>query len=144
MRRWDGWNGFLRELSNSGYEHAVFLLDAQRFGVTQARRRMFLLASLEVHPPLEIVGAAGTIRTAAEVLDPPGKHLAKPVYGRSRPLAEATIERIKRGRNGQVKADHNKASGLWDVPFGFERGDDGEVGGNLRSAGSGMVAQLDS
>jgi DNA (cytosine-5)-methyltransferase 1 len=104
MRRLAGWNGLLRELSSAGYEYAVVIL-AQRFGVPQARRRMFLLASLEVKPPLQILGATGRVRTAAEVLDPPGTHVAKPVSGRPRPLAEATIERIKRGRKGVGEAD---------------------------------------
>jgi DNA (cytosine-5)-methyltransferase 1 len=66
---------------------------------------MFLLASSEVKPPLEIMGATGRVRTAVEVLDPPGTHVAKPVYGRPRPLAEATIERIRRGRKGVGEAD---------------------------------------
>src|SRR5579863_1737719 len=100
MRRWEGWNRFLHELSRAGYQHSVVILDAQHFGVPQARRRMFLLASREVNPPDEIRGAARRVRTAAEVLDPPGTYTAKPVYGRARPLAEATIERIKRGRKG--------------------------------------------
>jgi DNA (cytosine-5)-methyltransferase 1 len=98
MQRWAGWNDFLRRLSNAGYEHAVIILDAQHFGVPQARRRMFLLASREVKPPDEIRSRNRKIRTAAEILDPPGTYVARRVYGRSRPLAEATIGRIKRGR----------------------------------------------
>ncbi len=105
MRRWVGWNGFLRKLSSASYECVVVILDAQRFGVPQARRRMFLLASRDVTPPLEIPGATARARTAAEVLDPPGTHAAKPVYCRPRPLAEATIERIQRGRKGVGDAD---------------------------------------
>lgn len=100
MRRWDGWIGFLNELSRAGYQHSVAILDAQHFGVPQARRRMFLLASREVRPPVEIRGATRRVRTVAEVLDPHGTYTEKPLYGRSRPLAEATIERIKRGRKG--------------------------------------------
>ncbi|MGI8527251.1 MAG: DNA cytosine methyltransferase [Pseudolabrys sp.] len=98
MQRWDGWHSFLRELTKARYRHAVVILDAQHFGVPQARRRMFLLASREAIPPLEIDPGARKVRTAAEVLDPAGTYLARPVYGRSRPLAAATIERIKRGR----------------------------------------------
>jgi DNA (cytosine-5)-methyltransferase 1 len=100
MQRWAGWDGFLRELSSAGYLHEVVILDAQHFGVPQARRRMFLLASRVVKPPQEIRSRVRRIRTTAEILDPLGTHVAKPVYGRSRPLAEATIERIKRGRKG--------------------------------------------
>lgn len=100
MQRWAGWSGFLRELANAGYEHAVVILDAQHFGVPQARRRMFLLASREVKPPLEIPRTTRKVRTAAEILDTPGTYVARPVYVRSRPLAQATIDRIKRGRKG--------------------------------------------
>lgn len=106
MQRWAGWEGFRAELSSTGYEHAVFILDAQHFGVPQARRRMFLLACREERPPTEIQSAARRVRTAAEVLDPPGTYVARPVYKRSRPLAEATIERIKRGRKG-VRGDED-------------------------------------
>jgi DNA (cytosine-5)-methyltransferase 1 len=56
------------------------------------------LASREVKPPDEIRSRNRKIRTAAEILDPPGTYVARRVYGRSRPLAEATIGRIKRGR----------------------------------------------
>ena len=105
MQRWDGWKGFLRQLSDAGYEHSAIILDAQHFGVPQARRRMFLLASREVKPPLEIRGATRRTRTASEVLDRPGTYVTKPIYGRSRPLAEATIERIKRGRKGMRGGD---------------------------------------
>jgi DNA (cytosine-5)-methyltransferase 1 len=100
MRRWAGWNGFLQKLSRADYEYTVVILDAQHFGVPQARRRMFLLASREVRPPLEVPRRTLRVRTAAEVLDPTGTYVAKPVYNRSRPLAQATIERIKRGRKG--------------------------------------------
>jgi DNA (cytosine-5)-methyltransferase 1 len=100
MQRWDGWPHLLRELTSAGYQLTVAILDAQHFGVPQARRRMFLLASREVKPPPEIKAATKKVRTAAEILDPPGTHRARPVYGRPRPLADATIERIKRGRKG--------------------------------------------
>ena len=105
MQRWDGWQGFRRELTRAGYEHTVVILDAQHFGVPQARRRMFLLASREVEPPLEIRAATRRVRTAAEILDPPGTYVANRIWGRSRPLAEATIERIKRGRKGMPAGD---------------------------------------
>jgi DNA (cytosine-5)-methyltransferase 1 len=98
MQRWAGWHDFLAELSSAGYEHTVLILDAQHFGVPQSRRRMFLLACREVTPPIRIRSAALRVRTAAEVLDPAGTYVATPVYSRSRPLAEATIQRIKRGR----------------------------------------------
>ncbi len=105
MQRWDGWHGFLQELTEAGYKHTVVILDAQRFGVPQTRRRMFLLACREVKPPLEILPVAGPVRIAAEILDPSGTYVANPVYGRSRPLAAATIERIKRGRKAVPGAE---------------------------------------
>ena len=72
MRRWQGWDRFLRVLAGAGYQYSVQILDAQRFGVPQARRRMFLLASREVTPPSEVRGAATIVRTAAEIMDPTG------------------------------------------------------------------------
>lgn len=100
MQRWEGWKGFLRKLSIAGYQCRVIILDAQHFGVPQSRRRMFLLASRELTPPTEIFATQRRVHTAAEILDPVGTYVATPVYGRSRPLAEATIERMKRGRKG--------------------------------------------
>jgi DNA (cytosine-5)-methyltransferase 1 len=100
MRLWDGWRPFLTELRAAGYKYTVVFLDAQHFGVPQARRRLFLLASREMTLTVEIPSKTRTLRVAADVLDPPGTHLASPVYGRSRPIADATIERINRGRSG--------------------------------------------
>ena len=100
MRRWAGWATLLKELTAAGYCYSALILDAQHFGVPQARRRMFLLASRELRPPSEIPATLTKSRTAAEVLDRKGTHPVRPVHhGRVRPLAEATIERIKRGRN---------------------------------------------
>ena len=98
MQRWDGWRPFLQQLTNAGYEHTVVILDAQHFAVPQARRRMFVLASREAKPSFKKQTEATRARTAAEILDPPGTYVAKPVHGRPRPLAGATIERIERGR----------------------------------------------
>lgn len=98
MRRWDGWATFLGELKAAGYRQSVLILDAQHFGVPQSRRRMFLLASRELQPPLAIPATTHKPQTVANILDRRGKHPTKPVQGRDRPLAEATIERINRGR----------------------------------------------
>lgn len=98
MRRWEGWTEFLRELSIAGYSQSVVMLDAQHFGVPQARRRMFLLASRDLQPPSVIPTATTKPLNATTILDRKGTHQARPVYGRARPLAEATIERIQRGR----------------------------------------------
>ena len=100
MQRWEGWSTFLAALTAAGYYHSVLILDARHFGVPQARRRMFLLASRGLKPPLEIPASAAIPLTAANVLDRPGTHPARSIYERDRPLAEATMERIKRGRAG--------------------------------------------
>lgn len=98
MRRWDGWTTFLGDLEAAGYRQSVLILDAQHFGVPQSRRRMFLMASRELQPPLSIVTTNQKPLTVADILDRRGTHPTKLVHGRDRPLAEATIERINRGR----------------------------------------------
>jgi DNA (cytosine-5)-methyltransferase 1 len=98
MRSWEGWPAFLGALETAGYRYSILILDAQRFGVPQARRRMFLLASRTSEPPSLFPPPRARRRTAAEILEKRDTYPAKPVYGRSKPLADATIERIKRGR----------------------------------------------
>lgn len=98
MQRWDGWAGFRSELTAAGYQQSVLILDAQHFGVPQARRRMFLLATREFQPPSGISALTPKPLTVADIIDHGGTHPAKPVHGRTRPLASATIERINRGR----------------------------------------------
>jgi DNA (cytosine-5)-methyltransferase 1 len=99
MRRWAGWTTFLAELSAAGYQNSVLILDAKHFGAPQARRRMFLLASRELQPPSAIPPTTDKPLTAAGVLDPKGTHMTRPVHGRRRPLAAATLARIERGRS---------------------------------------------
>jgi DNA (cytosine-5)-methyltransferase 1 len=98
MRRWEGWTTFLAALSAAGYYYSVLILDAQHFGVPQARRRMFLLASRALKPPLQIPASTTVPLTVADVLDRSGTHPARSVHKRDKPLAEATMQRIKRGR----------------------------------------------
>ena len=100
MQRWEGWSTFLKELTSAGYHHSVLILDAQHFGVPQARRRMFLVASRRSKPPSEILATTTGPLTVIDLLDRPGTHLARSITKRKRPLAEATIERIRRGREG--------------------------------------------
>ena len=98
VRRWDGWAGFLAGLAGRGYRHKLEVLDAQEFGVPQARRRMFLLASRAKRPGRVTRPPVRAPRTAASIFDPPGSHPAARIEGRARPLAIATLERIARGR----------------------------------------------
>lgn len=97
MRRWAGWHGFLAALRETGYTPVVHVLDAQHFGVPQARRRLFLVAS-RGGPPPALLGTAMPVRTVRDILDPPGTHVARGVHDRPRPLAPGTMARIDRGR----------------------------------------------
>ncbi len=104
MRLWDGWHELLRYLNSAGYHIRQQVLDAADFGVPQKRRRLFVLCSRLGLPPEVRPRWQGPLASARTILDPRGTYTARPVVGRNRPLAEKTLERIRRGRNA-IPAD---------------------------------------
>jgi DNA (cytosine-5)-methyltransferase 1 len=59
-----------------GYNHSLFVLNAEDYGVPQARERMFLIGLLKGTPAIPAPTTAGTpptVRTALAGLPPPGK-----------------------------------------------------------------------
>lgn len=90
------WVGQLEAL---GYtvEHRV--LCAADYGTPTTRRRLFVVARLHGRPawpePTHGAGRSLPWRTAAEVID--WSDLGRSIFGRPRPLAEATMRRIAEG-----------------------------------------------
>lgn len=121
MRRWEGWQELLDKLASAGYEISVQVLDAANFGVPQSRRRLFVLCSRSGKPPEISPPPASLLQTARQILDPHGTHKARPVEGRNRPLAEKTLDRIRRGRESVPTDDFlivyygSDAAGGWQA-----------------------------
>lgn len=60
----------ITSLADSGYMGAWRVLNAQHFGVAQARRRIFLVARLGGPPPLELLADAGLVEALPCTLGP--------------------------------------------------------------------------
>jgi len=100
MRRWSGWDAFQVTMKAHGYRLDLHVLDASDFGVPQTRRRMFLVCSRGGTMPLSITGTRKRLVPASSIIAPQGAFAARPVEGRKRPLADATLARIERGLKG--------------------------------------------
>lgn len=90
---------FVRELERCGYQVEWRQLRASDYGAPTIRRRLFLIARCDGQPitwPAPTHGA-GLLpyHTAAECID--WSIPTRSIFGRARPLAEATLRRIARG-----------------------------------------------
>lgn len=94
MRSWSGYQMLLEELGQLGYHSRIQTLDASRFGVPQARRRLFIICD-RYGMPSPVTGRRGRPPHARSILDPEGSWLSRPLYRLGR--ASATIERAERG-----------------------------------------------
>jgi DNA (cytosine-5)-methyltransferase 1 len=92
MRRWHGYRPFLCALMSLGYCVRIWVLDAADFGVSQRRRRLYIVCDREAEPP-EIAPRALVRVPARDVIDLDGYPYA-PLYAPRR--ACATIERVER------------------------------------------------
>jgi DNA (cytosine-5)-methyltransferase 1 len=92
MKRWEGYSELKEQLSDH-YHLRIQVLDAADFGVPQTRKRLFIVGDRLQRPP-EIRGN-GTRRTAADLLDLPGRWQSRPLSDGH--LSENTLARIKRG-----------------------------------------------
>ncbi len=94
FRRWR------RDLEKLGYVVDYRLLNAAHYGAPTSRKRLFLVARCDgqrIHWPLPTHGGLGLLplRTAAECID---WSLPCPsIFGRKKPLADATLKRIAQG-----------------------------------------------
>lgn len=95
MRPWPRYGALKRALESLGYQIAEQVLDASDFGVAQTRRRLFLVGDRAREPRLVTAKRPGRKKTAASILDPPGKWRTTPLRDRTR--ATATLERARRG-----------------------------------------------
>lgn len=92
MKRWDGYQELIEELSEHYYLR-VQMLDASEFGVPQTRKRLFILGDQQ-RKPSKIEGKS-VPSDASLILDAPDVWRSKPILGGR--LAESTMERIHRG-----------------------------------------------
>jgi DNA (cytosine-5)-methyltransferase 1 len=93
MRYWAGYDPFIGELKRLGYYIRPEVLDAARFGVPQARRRLFLLCDL-LRPPEPVSVPMTSVRSGSEILDAEGTWSSSPLHSGRR--ARATLERAGR------------------------------------------------
>lgn len=107
-RRGKTWRKFLSSLSSLGYDVEHQLLKACDFGAPTSRERLFLIARSDGEPIVwpkathaaEPEKGQHSYRTAAECIDwsVPGKS----IFGRKKPLADATMRRIAKGLKREV------------------------------------------
>src|SRR5690554_451557 len=107
-RRGSTWRRFLAELKALGYEVEYRLLKACDYGAPTSRERLFLVARRDGQPivwPEPTHAAKPTkgqqpYRTAAECID--WSMPSQSIFGRKKPLADATMRRIARGIQREV------------------------------------------
>ena len=93
MKSWSGHSELLEELWKLGYYVREQKLNAQDFGVPQARKRLFLLCSL-LGKPDQITPQNKKTKTARSIIDVNGGYRFTPLNSPKRALA--TIERAER------------------------------------------------
>lgn len=99
-RAGESWRKLLDHLDRLGYAVEVATLDAADFGAATHRRRLFLVARCDGEPvrwpePTHGPGRALPWRSAADCLD--WSDLGRSIFGRPKPLADATCRRIAAG-----------------------------------------------
>jgi len=90
---WPRWSEMVEELKSVGYQIEQYILDSEKFGVPQSRRRLFMVGDLEKTPPAFIQGNT-TSSTVESILDPPGMWKTTLLYRAGR--AERTLKHAER------------------------------------------------
>ncbi len=99
-RAGESFRAWVAQLEWLGYEVEWRTLVAADFGAPTTRKRLFLIARRDGRPivwpePTHGPGRAKPWRTAAEIID--WSHPCPSIFGRRKPLADATMRRIARG-----------------------------------------------
>lgn len=117
MKSWDGYDPLVAELGDLGYNVHRQVLDSAWFGVPQTRRRLFLLCDRERMPD-EVPLPHGAVKTARDVLDPPGTWASRPLYQEGRAVntiarAERAMKELGRGKDFLIVYYGSDHSGGW-------------------------------
>jgi len=97
MTQWDRHEELIQGLESRGYSVSQLLLNAADFGTPQARKRLFMICDRDGSVTTEadlLPPDLCPVRTARDVLDPPGTYNTSPLYKAGR--AKATLERAER------------------------------------------------
>jgi DNA (cytosine-5)-methyltransferase 1 len=94
MKGWHGYDSLVRELGRFGYNVLPQELDASQLGVSQKRRRLFLLCD-RLATPRSVPLRSGKPRSGRSILDSPSRWKSRPVGTGTH--AESTLERVRRG-----------------------------------------------
>lgn len=94
MKNWDRYSQFIQRLKNLGYHIREQTLDAADFGVPQARRRLFIMCSLECEPPEITPPTNVTLKNANHIVNMNGAYAFSQLKEPGR--AQPTIERANR------------------------------------------------
>jgi DNA (cytosine-5)-methyltransferase 1 len=95
MQKWDRYKEFLRRLHGHGYHVREEIYNSARFGVAQARRRLYIMCDLKREPKL-IRSSVRKVRPARLAISLNGQYPAASV--RRRKLAKRTRLRIRRAK----------------------------------------------
>lgn len=117
MKKWDGYDPLVAELEGLGYHVRRQVLDAAWFGVPQNRRRLFLLCDREQMPD-EVPLPGCALKTAKDILDPPGTWPSRPLYRAGRAVntiarAERAMKELGRRKDFLIVYYGSDGSGGW-------------------------------
>lgn len=94
IRLWSEYKKWIRAIERLGYNVRIQILNAADFGVPQARIRWFLIGDLDKEPP-EIKPTVTEHTPAYTIID--WSKECPSIFGRKRPLAASTMQRIMLG-----------------------------------------------
>ncbi len=118
----------IQSLADCGYVGCFRVLDARYFGVPQARRRVFLVAGLGQHPPMELLADAAPVEGLHISLGPLEESRNQMAWAGNTLTASNAASRIslgsevlvcERGRRNKM-AERKRISARDGIPFGMD------------------------